>query len=221
MSARNPLGLVWQKLASLLASTLRALAASSKTPSSPSSGLSTSSATSGRSEDFEVAVRFVLRWETVYCDGVAVAENDPKDPGGLTKYGIDQRSNPGVDIASLTEEQAVELYWREWLDCKADCLKWPLSLAHFDAAVNTGPTQAAKFLQQAVGAAPDGIIGPITLKAASAANAQSAALACCLERERFYVRLAEQRPRFQKFLRGWMRRVKDLRNRIYDLGEHV
>lgn len=169
---------------------------------------------SGRSEAFEAALRFVLRWETVYRNGAAVATNDPDDPGGLTKFGIDQRSNPSVDIANLTEDQAADLYWREWLDCKADQLKWPLSLAHFDAAVNTGPTQAARFLQRAVGAAPDGVIGPVTLKAANAADAQSAALACCVERERFYVRLAEQRPRFQKFLRGWLRRVADLRREI-------
>lgn len=176
---------------------------------------------SGRSEAFEAALRFVLRWETVYRNGAAVATNDPDDPGGLTKFGIDQRSNPGVDIANLTEDQAANLYWREWLDCKADKLKWPLSLAHFDAAVNTGPTQAARFLQRAVGAVPDGVVGPKTLEAAKAANAQSAALAMCVEREKFYVQLAESKPQFRKFLRGWMRRVDDLRGRIYDLGAHV
>jgi lysozyme family protein len=36
----------------------------------------------------------------------AIAERDPDDPGGLTKFGIDQRSHPTVDINALRLEQA-------------------------------------------------------------------------------------------------------------------
>lgn len=35
----------------------------------------------------------------------------------------------------------------------------------FDAAVNSGPGQAIRWLQRAVGAADDGIVGPLTLVA--------------------------------------------------------
>jgi lysozyme family protein len=44
-------------------------------------------------------------------------------------------------------------------------MPWPVSLVHFDACVNMGVTQAARFLQRSVGAEPDGRIGPKTLEA--------------------------------------------------------
>lgn len=177
-----------------------------------------SSAKSAPNDYFEQAVRFVIRWETVYRNGTPVATNDPDDPGGLTKFGIDQRSNPGVDVANLAEKQAVELYRREWADCRADRLEWPLALAHFDSAVNVGPGQAARFLQRAVGEDADGVIGPKTLRAVQAAcddrGAKSVALAVCLQRNQFYRSLVERKPVFGKFLRGWLRRVEDLNREI-------
>ena len=36
--------------------------------------------------------------------------NDPRDPGGETKYGIAKRSYPGVDIRNLTRAQAVGIW---------------------------------------------------------------------------------------------------------------
>ena len=41
---------------------------------------------------FLAAIAFVLKWETVFDrQGNPIAEHDPDDPGGLTKFGIDQR----------------------------------------------------------------------------------------------------------------------------------
>jgi lysozyme family protein len=218
MSDNHQPGSVWQRLARLLGFGAPASAEPSVKPSSPSSASSTSSGKSGPNDYFEQAVRFVIRWETVYRNGTPVATNDPDDPGGLTKFGIDQRSNPGVDIANLDEQRAVELYRREWADCRADSLEWPLALAHFDAAVNVGPGQAARFLQRAVGADADGVIGPKTLQAVQAAcddrGAKSVALAVCLQRNQFYRALVERKPVFGKFLRGWLRRVEDLNREI-------
>ena len=57
--------------------------------------------------DFEKAVEFVLRMEGGYV-------NDPKDPGGETNFGIAKKSYPGVDIKNLTEEQAEEIYKRDY-----------------------------------------------------------------------------------------------------------
>jgi hypothetical protein len=52
-----------------------------------------------------------------------------------------------------------------WLAGRCDRMPWPVSLAHFDACVNTGVTQAAKFLQRTVSTRDDGLIGPLTLGA--------------------------------------------------------
>jgi lysozyme family protein len=170
-------------------------------------------------EDFKKSLKFVFKWENVYNKkGEVIATNDPDDPGGVTKYGIDQRSNPGVDVANLTEQQAAELYWKEWLDCRAGELPFPLSMAYFDGVVNTGPSQGTKFLQRAVGAKDDGVLGPKTLASAKDAcekrGVESVARAVCSARDRFYIYLVEQKPKFSKFKTGWLRRVSDLSKEV-------
>src|SRR5262249_31147441 len=52
---------------------------------------------------------------------------------------------------------------RYWLPASCPALPPPLALFHFDAAVNQGVAAAARLLQEAVGAAVDGEIGPETL----------------------------------------------------------
>lgn len=94
---------------------------------------------------WERAMAFVFRWEGGYV-------NDPNDPGGETKYGISKRSHPQLDIANLTEADAKAIYERDyWQASGADELLWPLSLAHFDSAVNAGVGQARSWLQAAAG----------------------------------------------------------------------
>ena len=65
-------------------------------------------------KDFLEAMKFIFEHENVLSRGKVVAEHDSKDPGGTTKYGIDARSHPGVDIENLTEQQALNIYWEEW-----------------------------------------------------------------------------------------------------------
>ena len=115
-------------------------------------------------------------------------ENDKDDPGGATRYGIDQRSHPSVDIKNLTEEQATSIYWSEWLKYACDHLPQPLDWIFFDACVNCGLSRALKFLN-ASGRDPKKFQD---------------------ERRGFYNRLAEQKPVLKKFLRGWLARVDDL-----------
>ena len=40
--------------------------------------------------------------------------NDPRDPGGETKYGISKRAYPAVDIRNLTLEAAKAIYKRDY-----------------------------------------------------------------------------------------------------------
>lgn len=174
------------------------------------------------SDDFERSLAFVLDHETVYAKGhygdmdFAVSENEENDPGGLTKFGIDQRSHPDVDIESLTVDAASLIYKREYWDA-AHCyeLPWPISQVQFDGAVNCGIGQQTKFLQRAVGVYDDGAWGPNT-KRASMENiheigVKAVAQRICDEREEFYRNLASQKPKFRRFLEGWLNRVNDLR----------
>ena len=57
--------------------------------------------------DFNKAVEKVLKFE-------GVLSNDKYDAGGLTKYGISKRMYPSLDIANLTQEQAVAIYKRDY-----------------------------------------------------------------------------------------------------------
>lgn len=92
--------------------------------------------------------------------------NDPSDPGGATNYGISQRSYPALNIAQVTVDQAANIYYTDfWLKNQCSAIPFPLSCYHFDACVNQGPTAAAHILQQTVGVAQDGVVGPATLAA--------------------------------------------------------
>ena len=82
---------------------------------------------------FDDYFEWLMRWE-----GEAY-EDDPDDPGGRTKYGIDQRSHPNVDIRNLTRDQAKAIYRRDYWDAvKADELPPGLRLVVVDIAVNNG-----------------------------------------------------------------------------------
>ena len=91
----------------------------------------------------------------------------PADPGGLTNYGISQRSYPTLDIAALTLADAQALYRRDyWQPLHGDQLPPGLDLLLLDSAINQGAGTAIKLLQQALRIKDDGVLGPITLTAA-------------------------------------------------------
>ena len=127
-------------------------------------------------------IPFLWEWEgTKY-------EDDPDDPGGATKYGIDKRSHPLVDIESLTAEGATQIYWNEWIKDGCEHLPSPLDWLFFDGCVNCGIGRAQQFLT------------------ASAKNPKK------FQQERidFYNRLADQNPKLSKYRKGWIARVQDL-----------
>lgn len=114
--------------------------------------------------DFNQAFKKLIGHEGGYVD-------DPEDPGGETNFGISKRSYPKEDIPNMTLERAKEIYrkdfwWAAGCDAVPDAAKFDL----FDMAVNSGVKPAICTLQNAVGAVPDGIIGPRTLQAINSAN---------------------------------------------------
>jgi lysozyme family protein len=93
----------------------------------------------------------------------------PKDPGGLTHFGISQRSYPTLDIRALTREDAITLYRRDfWTPLRCDDLPPAVAFLVFDGGVNQGTTAAALDLQKACRVKQDGLIGPATIGAALA-----------------------------------------------------
>ena len=135
----------------------------------------------------------------------------PADPGGATNWGVTQRvaraNGYTGDMRDFPQDAAKTIYRKAyWDSVRADELPGGLRYAVFDAAVNSGPTQAVKWLQRAVGAADDGRIGPQTLSMARAAQPDFAARRMLALRLRFMTDLKT----WPHFSRGWARRVADL-----------
>lgn len=133
-------------------------------------------------------------------EGGAIVVDHPKDPGGLTKWGISQRAYPDVNIRALTKADAIFLYQRDYL------IKHRLhELSNvqnaeivLDWLVNGAPITR---IQQAVGATPDGVIGTQTLAAIDAVHPRDLLVA----RLDYYVSLVKH-----PFLKGWVNRLKHL-----------
>jgi lysozyme family protein len=132
--------------------------------------------------------------------------NDPRDPGGETKYGISKRSYPGEDIAGLTLARAKELYRRDFWG-PAGCEQWPEAVRFdvFDMAVNAGVKASIKMLQRCVGADDDGVIGRQTIAAVQNFDTQPEVLArkFTAQRIRHYTSLKT----WPVFGAGWMNRI--------------
>ena len=97
--------------------------------------------------------------------------NHPSDPGGETMFGVTLRVARRYGYAGamkdLPRETAKSIYRSEyWYPVKADQLPENIRYDVFDAAVNSGVSQAAKWLQRAVGVKDDGSIGAQTVAAA-------------------------------------------------------
>lgn len=158
-------------------------------------------------DKFERAVTVVLAHEGGYV-------NDPRDPGGETKFGISKRSYPHLDIANLTREEAIAIYYRDWWQRYGYGSLQDESVATkvFDMAVNMGPTTAHRLLQEALvflgyDIAVDGIIGPQTIGAANKADPKRVLQVLRWLAAHHYYRIAAQRTQSQAFLMGWLRRA--------------
>jgi lysozyme family protein len=78
--------------------------------------------------------------------------------------------------------------------------------AVFDAAINSGPGRAAKWLQTCVSVEPDGGIGPKTLAAVASFDSQQLVEDYSERRLSFLQAL----PTWPTFGKGWGRRVADV-----------
>lgn len=130
--------------------------------------------------------------------------DDPNDPGGLTKWGISQRSYPNLDIKSLTREQAVEIYKTDfWEKIHADALYASVAFQSLDFAVNSGIGTATRYLQRALGVADDGHWGAVTASAAKAMPEADQIMRLCAERLDFMRKLRG----WSSFSSGWAGRI--------------
>jgi len=164
--------------------------------------------------NFTEALKHVLKHEGGFV-------NHPKDPAGITNLGVTiavweewvGRESSEKEMRSLTPEMVAPLYKQKYWDrVKADDLPSGVNYAVFDAGVNSGTGRAAKWLQEAVGAVPDGVIGEKTLAKVKAHDADALVNAYCDNRLNFLKSLKT----FDTFGKGWTRRVEEVRQVALD-----
>jgi lysozyme family protein len=129
---------------------------------------------------------------------------------GCTKKVWEEHCGHEVDekiMRALTPADVAPLYkTKYWDKVRGDELPSGVDYAVFDAAINSGPARAAKWLQTCVGVEPDGGIGPKTLAAVANCDSQQLVKDYCKRRLSFLMYL-EHWPTFGK---GWERRVADV-----------
>jgi lysozyme family protein len=133
--------------------------------------------------------------------------NHPSDPGGETNHGITARvaiqegyTGRMRDLPLATAKTIARK--RYWDAVRCDELPPTLRYPMLDAAYHSGPTQAIRWLQRAVGTVDDGKLGPITLAAANRAGTMVAPRMLA-ERLDFLTNL----PTWGHFGKGWSRRI--------------
>lgn len=148
--------------------------------------------------------------------------NHPDDPGGATNFGVTQatynnwRRGQGQEqrsVRQITEAEVRAIYRAGFWDAiRADSLPSGVAYCVFDAAVNSGPGRAVRWLQAEIGARQDGIIGPETLARTAEAEPVALVNGYCDRRLRFMQGLRH----WPTFGRGWSRRVAEVRKQAVE-----
>lgn len=174
-------------------------------------------------DTFEIALEKVLIFEGGYVD-------HPNDPGGETNFGITKavydnyRKSKDLEMQSVRyieqneiREIYYNLYWK-----KGNChnMRPFEAIAHFDSCVNHGIRQSSLFIQRAVvnngqSIKIDGMVGPKTLDALSKCNQKDIIDHYIKQRDDFYNMLVNRNDKLGVFLRGWLRRISELKKFIY------
>lgn len=141
--------------------------------------------------------------------------DDPRDRGGLTKWGITQRAYDAWRVTTgqgtrsvrdMTEREMQQIYFDEyWTPCRCDELPPRLDAAVFDMAVHSGVGAAKATLQRAARVKVDYHIGPVTLAAAQ----RLPVLVFLKKRGDFIQGVIAERPDQVVFLENWINRLLD------------
>lgn len=140
------------------------------------------------------------------------------DPGGRTREGVTQRvydawrkshGQPRQDVFLMPGSERDAIYRSQYWDAvKADELPPGVDFVVFDGAVNSGPIQAIKWLQRALGVDADGVLGTVTFGALAANTNHVALVDAIVDRREAFLK---QLKTFKTFGKGWMARTAKVR----------
>ncbi|MEF3134631.1 hypothetical protein OS035_24550 [Rhizobium sp. 268] len=150
-------------------------------------------------------------------DGIGYSEggfsNHPADPGKATMKGITQAvfdeylAAEGLaprSVRLITDAEVAAIYRTRYANkIRYDDLPAGVDYSTMDAAVNSGVSRGANWLQQALGVTSDGVVGKQTIEAAAKADAVTTIKRLCSKRTSFLHGLKT----FAVFGKGWSSRV--------------
>jgi lysozyme family protein len=163
-------------------------------------------------ENFPAALTLVMKSEAGF-------QSDPNDNGnklpdgraGCTNLGVTQSAweayvgHPVTwnDMRALTVDTVAPFYKRKYWDAvHGDDLPTGVDYMAFDFAVNAGTGRAIKLLQEAVGATPDGLLGPVSLSSIKSMPTDRLIESFTAAKVKFYKGL--NNPTYEH---GWLNRV--------------
>ncbi|MES2200674.1 MAG: glycosyl hydrolase 108 family protein [candidate division FCPU426 bacterium] len=154
--------------------------------------------------DFNAAVTKLIARE-----GGDKLVNKPADSGGLTKFGISQKTYPKINIAGLTDALARQLYRADFWDKVHgdDILSQAVAESLLDAAVLDGYDFTARAIQGIAGANQDGVIGSATVHAINSVDPGVAVDRFRLSRIAHYVDIVSRNRSQEVFFLGWVGRA--------------
>jgi lysozyme family protein len=167
-------------------------------------------------EDFCRAFEFLARNEGGFV-------NHPADKGGATKYGVTlttlrrwrkDMTLGDYDVAALTRDEAKQIYYKEyWCLLRLDEVsKLAVATAVFDAGILFGPVVAVRAAQRALldagsNVKVDGLLGPKTVQALSAASEQEWISFFTHHLNARISEIIKFNPRLAVFEAGWRARI--------------
>jgi lysozyme family protein len=129
-------------------------------------------------------------------------DDDPRDPGGRTAYGILQREynpyrrelgKPVQDVFKISKAEVADIYKRKYWDAMyCDELAPGIDFAVVDYTINSGHAQCTRDIQRVLGLPVDGDFGPKTLAALKKADPKT-----------FIPALYDRRMRMLRGLHHW------------------
>jgi len=168
------------------------------------------------SRTFEIAIEFVLEHE-------GELSNHPYDRGGQTYRGIARKAWPlwegwkYIDAGGTPPLEMVRKFYYEnfWVPLKCDSLPPPIAIFLFDSAVGSGHVLPTRWLQRAIGAKDDGIMGNETIQKAHQLPPQAVVDSMLRRRILLYDHIVRNDRKQYAFLAGWLRRTMNLTALIY------
>jgi lysozyme family protein len=122
-----------------------------------------------------------------------------------------------IDKGETPPLEMVRKFYYEnfWVPLKCDSLPAPIAIFLFDSAVGSGHVLPTRWLQRAIGAKDDGIVGNETIQKAQQAPPQAVVDSMLRRRILLYANILRNDPRQKVFRDGWLNRTMKLTDLIY------